>query len=217
MDAMIAIGGERGFQEGFNRTVAKLFRFLGIEESTNPRRVLELCMEVNKKASTTQGVKNAPALITIQKVKGGCTCGHSSWILYTFFIQIGVDIVPQDVLAMPHCFIFLEGDDVHGMLLVLKTGIAYIVPDVRTVWEALCLLISTYYVFDLQYFAAFGLLAVLDKYIFHVGDELVPPPSKKSKKKRMSSNLDTFMERFDKFITEELAHLLGINDPAESE
>ena len=109
---------------------------------------------------------------------------------------------------MPHCFVFFDDEDnMKGMLLIFKTGAAYQLPNVEHVWQIFSVLMSMYYVFDLQYFAAFGVLSVLDKYIFHMDDEpgLVPPPSKRAKKN--STPLAVFMEKFDAFVAEDLVRM----------
>lgn len=110
---------------------------------------------------------------------------------------------------MPHCAVFLNADDgLVGMVLVLRTGMAFNLPT-KAVWEVFCLLISCYYVFDLEYFAAYGLLSVLDKYIFQVDEELHPPKSKRKRKKKPSC-LEAFLEKYNQFITEDVAYLLGL-------
>ena len=68
MKEMIGIGGLDGFATRFNRTADYFFRYLGLEPSSSARGVIDICMQINRDSSTTQGVRNAPLLITKKQV-----------------------------------------------------------------------------------------------------------------------------------------------------
>ena len=83
-----------------------------------------------------------------------------------FFIpHVGDTISPVTVLAMPHCIVLMDGDQLCGMLINCCDRLVFKIEPVNHVWEVLLSLLGCYYVYDLQYFAAFGLLSVLDKHV----------------------------------------------------
>lgn len=106
------------------------------------------------------------------------------------------------VTAMPHGIAFIDGGKLKSSLIVCSPGLTYEIEKVEFPADFFMLILSCYYVFDLEYFAAFGLLSILDRYILHPNEITARPRPSRSKKKKTSHGLSAFMEKLEGFRVE---------------
>ena len=114
-------------------------------------------------------------------------------------MQVGETLELTEVVAMPHATAIMQGDNLHGMYVVCGSGLHFKKDDgVDSVCELFAMLLSCYYFLDLSYFAAYGLLAVLDRFVLHADDR---PAQKKTRgrKKKEPTSLESFIEKLQKF------------------
>lgn len=120
------------------------------------------------------------------------------------------NIPTVDVIAMPHAIVIMDGDRVQSLMIVICEGLAFQIPSIEDVPTAFLLLISCYYSLDLDYFTAFGLLKVVDKFVFHPGQGKGPSPKrpkqkKGGRKKKEPECLLQFFSKFEDFLAQERA------------
>ena len=67
MEPMVSLG-EKQFSLRFEKSVRQFHRFLCLPEPKSDREVLQACIEINLRSSTTQGIRGVPDLIAIKQV-----------------------------------------------------------------------------------------------------------------------------------------------------
>ena len=73
---------------------------------------------------------------------------------------------------MPHAIVFLNEEDINSVIIVAGTDLNFVLNDVKEAWEVILKLIAVYYIFDLQYPAAYGLLNRLNLVVYRIWDRL---------------------------------------------
>lgn len=117
-----------------------------------------------------------------------------------------------DIGTYPHAVIFFSNDTVDSVL-ILGGGLNFRNVRCSSIWEAILQLIAAYYVFDIQYPACYGVLALVDKYCItkdsehtenQTGSKSQKKGVKKPKKKQFQC-LVNFLKEFNNFLVESVS------------
>ena len=98
---------------------------------------------------------------------------------------------------MPHAIVFLNEEDINSVIIVAGTDLNFVLNDVKEAWEVILKLIAVYYIFDLQYPAAYGLLNLVEQYCLRTS--AASSNEAKKRKTKKFKILQDFFVAFDKF------------------
>ena len=117
-------------------------------------------MIVNKLASTTKGVKRGTDL-NIQQVS--MIYSQKNHQIFTILLLSQVGAEPTGSDGHPSCDVFYSHESLHSVVITCGPTL-FPISTIKNESDVLLDLIAAYYVFSIKYPAAYGILAVLDKY-----------------------------------------------------
>ena len=156
---------------------------------------MDLCLVANSKSSSTKGC-SVPPIIQLKQVKLNIRLLAQTASI-SIYLQVGEQITYTKVKAMPHAIVFLNEEDINSVIIVAGTDLNFVLNDVKEAWEVILKLIAVYYIFDLQYPAAYGLLNLVEQYCLRTS--AASSNEAKKRKTKKFKILQDFVVAFEKF------------------